>query len=93
MAASRRAILLLLLGAQMITAHGSYTFYSYLLPVPLAIAATVVLAVGVPLLEFAAVLIPGGRWGYPSAHTALGAFFLARERPPYAVVSIAGQRL
>jgi hypothetical protein len=58
------AYLLPLLGAQLITAHGSYTFYSYLLPVPLAIAATVVLAVGVPLLEFAAVLIPGGRWGY-----------------------------
>lgn len=50
--------LIAMMAAQTITAHGTYVFYSYMLPVQLAAAATVVLAVGVPLLEFAGVLDP-----------------------------------
>lgn len=59
------AFLLPLLAAQGITAHGTYTFYSYLLPWYLAALGTVVLALGVPLLEFAGVLSSGrARWGF-----------------------------
>lgn len=49
------AFLVPLVAAQTIVASGTFTFYSYMLPWVLAAAATVVIATGIPLLEFAAV--------------------------------------
>lgn len=58
------AFVAVLASAAMITSHGTYVFYSYILSPQLALAATLVLTVGIPLLELAAVLDERGRWGY-----------------------------
>jgi hypothetical protein len=58
------AFVLVMLAAAAITSHGTFVFYSYILPFELAIAATVVLTVGIPLLELAAVLDRGSRLYY-----------------------------
>lgn len=50
------AFVLPMVAAASITSHGTFIFYSYFLPVELAYAATIVLTVGIPLLEFAAVI-------------------------------------
>ena len=46
----------IMVAAASITSHGTYVFYSYILPYELAIAATIVLTAGIPLLELASVL-------------------------------------
>ena len=46
----------IMIAAASITSHGTYVFYSYILPQGLAIAATIVLTAGSPLLELASVL-------------------------------------
>ena len=48
--------IIIMVAAASITSHGTFVFYSYFLDYELAIAATVVLTAGIPLLEWAAVL-------------------------------------
>jgi hypothetical protein len=50
------AFVLVMVAAATITSHGTYVFYRYILPAELALAATLVLTLGIPLLELAAVL-------------------------------------
>lgn len=54
----------IMVAAASITSHGTFVFYSYFLDYELAIAATVVLTVGIPFLEWAAVLHERYRWRY-----------------------------
>lgn len=58
------AFVLVMVAAAAITSHGTFVFYCYILPVELAAAATVVLTVGIPLLELAAVLDKANRGYY-----------------------------
>lgn len=58
------AFVTLMVAAASITAHGTYTFYSYILTPALAVAATVVITMGIPLLELAAVLDKTSRLRY-----------------------------
>lgn len=58
------AFVTIMIAAVLITSHGVYIFYSYILPWELAIAATAVLSGGIPLLELAAVLDKQGRPRY-----------------------------
>lgn len=52
----------LMLSAAAITSHGTWAFYSLILPPALALAATIVLTAGIPAMELAAVLDRKGRW-------------------------------
>lgn len=52
--------LLIMLAALAITAHGTKTFYGFILPALLAYAATIVLSLGIPVLEYAAITAPKG---------------------------------
>ena len=65
------AFVLVMLAAAAITSHGTFVFYSYILPYELAIAATMVLTVGIPLLELAAVLDRSNRLYYVSGMVVL----------------------
>jgi hypothetical protein len=60
------AFVVVLVAAATITSHGTYVFYSYILPAELALAATLVLTLGIPLLELAAVLDRPRRGRYVS---------------------------
>jgi hypothetical protein len=62
------AFILPMVAAASITSHGTFIFYSYFLPVELAYAATIVLTVGIPLLEFAAVVDSTARKRYIARH-------------------------
>ncbi len=65
------AFVLVMLAAAAITSHGTFVFYRYILPDELAIAATMVLTIGIPLLELAAVLDRGSRLYYVSGMVVL----------------------
>ncbi len=56
--------IVIMIAAASITSHGTFVFYSYFLDYELAMAATVVLTVGIPFLEWAAVLHEKYRWRY-----------------------------
>ena len=58
------AFVTVMVAAAAITSHGTFLFFSYILPAELAFAATVVLTLGIPLLELAAVLDKGSRTRY-----------------------------
>ncbi|HEY1015603.1 MAG TPA: hypothetical protein VGE07_23035 [Herpetosiphonaceae bacterium] len=58
------AFVVVMVAAAAITSHGTFVFYAYILPVPLAVAATIVLTAGIPLLELAAVLDKASRPRY-----------------------------
>lgn len=58
------AFVVVMVAAAAITSHGTFVFYSYILPIPLAVAATIVLTTGIPLLELAAVLDKASRVRY-----------------------------
>lgn len=58
------AFVLVMVAAASITSHGTWVFYSYILPSELATAATVVLTAGIPLLILASVLDPVNRPRY-----------------------------
>jgi hypothetical protein len=60
------AFVVVMVAAATITSHGTYVFYSYILPAELALAATLVLTLGIPLLELAAVLDRPRRGRYVS---------------------------
>lgn len=56
--------IIIMVSAASITSHGTYIFYRYFMDQELAIAATVVITSGIPLLELAAVLNERGRVRY-----------------------------
>lgn len=56
--------IIIMISAASITSHGTYIFYRYFMDRDLAIAATVVITSGIPLLELAAVLNERGRIRY-----------------------------
>jgi hypothetical protein len=58
------AFVVVMVAAAAITSHGTFVFYAYILPIPLAVAATIVLTTGIPLLELAAVLDKASRPRY-----------------------------
>jgi hypothetical protein len=58
------AFVIIMVAAATITSHGTFLFFSYILPSVLAGAATIVLTMGIPLLELAAVLDKANRWRY-----------------------------
>jgi hypothetical protein len=55
---------IIMISAASITSHGTYVFYRYFMDEELAIAATIVITSGIPLLELAAVLNERGRFRY-----------------------------
>jgi len=58
------AFVVVMVAAAAITSHGTFVFYSYILPIPLAVAASIVLTTGIPLLVLAAVLDKASRVRY-----------------------------
>jgi hypothetical protein len=53
---------LLIMGAALvITADGTKTFYGFMLPALLAVSATVVLSLGIPVMEYSALTAPKGK--------------------------------